>query len=133
MRNAGGTRDKVTTVCAPTPATTHYVPGARRREERKKKEEKGKENPISNPAFDQTRTAKRITVQRVARESLSLSTGHVAVTYCLVFRDYWSGGTLESASSKKSQIRTSRSWAAIDFYKFLITDFAGVTIFNASN
>ena len=36
MRNAGGTRDKVTTVCAPTPATTHYVPGARRREERKR-------------------------------------------------------------------------------------------------
>ena len=104
MRNAGEPGIKLRQFVPPPqrPLTTCQERGGGRRE---KGEEKGKENPISNPAFDQTRTAKRITVQRVARESLSLSTGHVAVTYCLVFRDYWSGGTLAAAPRLSLSLR----------------------------
>ena len=61
--------------------------------EEQKGEEKGKKS-ISNPAIDRPRTAKRITVQRTTRKLLLLSIGHVAVIYCLVFRDYLSGGAL---------------------------------------
>ena len=104
MRNAGEPGIKLRQFVPPPqrPLTTCQERGGGRRE---KGEEKGKENPISNPAFDQTRTAKRITVQRVARESLSLSTGHVAMIYCLVFRDYWSGGTLAAAPRLSLSLR----------------------------
>ena len=61
--------------------------------EEQKGEEKGKKS-ISNPAIDRPRTAERITVQRTTRKLLLLSIGHVAVIYCLVFRDYLSGGAL---------------------------------------
>ena len=60
----------------------------------KSKKEKKREKSISNPAIDRPRTAERITVQRTTRKLLLLSIGHVAVIYCLVFRDYLSGGAL---------------------------------------
>ena len=60
----------------------------------KSKKGKKREKSISNPAIDRPRTAERITVQRTTRKLLLLSIGHVAVIYCLVFRDYLSGGAL---------------------------------------